>query len=391
MKSAFDPIKGMGMFSAPGRIIFGSNASKQAGSMAKSMGAKKTVIIAGPTVIKAGIADTIRGVVEAEKIAVEIFQREGTEPTSTGVDQCVDFVRKGGFDLVIGLGGGSGLDTAKMVAALAANEGSLLDYHGMAVFPRPALPKILIPTSAGSGAEVTPAAGYLDTTNNNKAGLMSDALRPDAAILDPFLTLSTPVRFAVETAVDALVHALEGYVGRAFPSPFTEVLAPEVFRLVKENAPIVVKDPQNVEARFNLLLASAYSGLGGGIAAIHGLAFCLEAVCGLGHARAVCAMLPYVIEHSYSAYPEKFALFAEILGEDVKGLSPEEAASRSVPAIRNLLSELGISTRLVDYEITDKVLPGLLENAKGQAMWCGMNVKPVTESDIKELFTKALA
>jgi alcohol dehydrogenase len=391
MKSGFNPSNGMGMFNTPGRIIFGSNTAKQAGATAKAMGAKKAVIIAGPTVIKTGIAANIKKDVEAEQIAAEIYEREGTEPTSSGVDRCADFVREGRFDLVIGLGGGSGLDTAKVVSALAANEGSVLNYHGMAVFPRPALRKILIPTSAGSGAEITPAGGYLDTTSNTKTGLMSDALRPDVVILDPLLTLSTPIRFAVETAVDAMVHALEGYVSRAFPSPFTDVFAPEVFRLVKENAPVVAKDPQNLDARFNLLLASTYSGLGGGIAAVHGLAFCLEAVCGLSHARAVCVMLPYVVEHSYSAFPERFGRFADILGEDVKGLAPEAAASGSVRAIRKLLSNLGISTRLADYDITEKALPDLLENMKGQAMWFNMNVKPVTEADAKVLFMKALA
>lgn len=393
MKSDYDPTTGMGMFAAPGRIIFGSNTSQQAGPMAKSMGAKKAVIIAGPTVIKMGIADTIRASLGAEKIAVELCVRESTSPTSTGVDQCADFVRKGGFDLLIGLGGGSGLDTAKMVSALATNEGSIVDYHarGPVIFPRPALRKILIPTSAGSGAEVTSGVGYLNTVNNTKDGLMSDSMRPDAVILDPLLTLSTPVGFAVETAVDALVHALEGYMSRVFASPFCEVFAPEVFRLVKENAPVVYIDPQNLEARFNLLLASTYSGLGGGIAAVHGLAFVLEEVCDLGHAKAVCAMLPSVMEHSYSASPEKFSRLAEIFGEDVKDLTPEKGAVLSVRAMTKFLSDLGISTRLVDYGITDRVLPDLLENAKGQAMWCNMNVKPLSNTDIKNIFSKALA
>ena len=391
MKSGFDPNKAMGVFSAPGKIVFGSNTSRQAGTMAKAMGAKKVVIIAGPSIIKAGIAGNIEASVAAEKMVVEVFEREGTEPTAIGIDQCADFVRKGGFDFVIGLGGGSGLDTAKAVAALAGNDGSILDYHGMAVFPRPALQKMLIPTSAGSGAEVTPAIGYLDVASKMKSGLMGDALRPDAVILDPLLTLSTSPRFAVETAVDALAHALEGYVNPVHVSPFGELFAPEVFRLVKENAPLVAEDPKNVEARFNLLLASTYSGLGGGIAAVHGLAFSLETVCGLNHAKAVCAMLPYVMAHSCRAYPERFRYVAEVLGEDVQGLGLEEGAERSVRAIEMLLSVLGISTRLGDYGVTEKALPELLQDAKKHAMWCGMNVKPVNEDDIKHIFMKALA
>ena len=390
MESNFGPIHRAGIFFSPGRIIFGAGCSKQAGATAKSFNATKALIIAGPVVTKTGSADGILAGLESENITVETYEREGSEPTSTGIDECAAFARKGGFDLIIGLGGGSSLDTAKIVAVLATNEGSVRQYMGRPdAFPKRGLPKILIPTTAGSGAEVTMAGGLLDDTTKTKAGIISRFCLPEATILDPLLTLTVPPRFTAETAMDAFVHAMEGYVSRV-ATPFTEVFAPEVFRLVYENLPVAYQNGQDVGARFNLLMASTMAGLGGGIAAIHGLAFGLEAVCHVPHAKAVCSVLPHVMERSLEGNPEKYARIAKILGQDITGLSVIEAAGKSVGAVRGFLERFGISTKLADCGVSEKDIPALCKDAADQAMWLQLNPKNLTVEDVKSLYFSEL-
>ncbi len=390
MESNFDPIHGMGVFSSPEKIIFGAGSSKQASAVAKSFNVAKALIIAGPVVTKTKLVDGILAGLKSENIHVETYEREGSQPTATGIDECAAFARKGGFDLIIGLGGGSSLDTAKIVAVLTGNKGSIRQYMGRPnAFPKKGLPKILIPTSAGSGAEVTSAGGMLDDTAMAKTGVLSEFCLPEATILDPSLTLTVPSRFTALTAIDAFVHAMEGYVSRA-ATPFTEVFAPEVFRLVYKNLPIAYQNGQDMGARFDLLMASTMAGLGGGIAAVHGLAFGLEAVCHVPHAKAVCSLLPHVMGLSLEGNPEKYARIAEIMGQDIKGLSPIEAAGKSVDAVRSFLDSFDISTKLADYGVSEKDIPALCKNAEGQTMWFQLNPKHLSPEDVNNLYSKAI-
>lgn len=279
----------------------------------------------------------------------------------------------------------------RLASVMATNEGKVLDYAGPDRVPKKGIPKIFIPTSAGSGAEVTRMAGVTDESENAKRDISSVYNLPDAVILDPLLTLSLPSRFTAETGIDGLAHAIESYVAVG-ASPFAEILAIEAIRLISENLPVAYARGEDLEARSNMLLASAVSGLalgGGKLGAVHGLAFALEAVSDLSHARTIGIMLPHVMDYNKIGNPEKYAQIAKTMGESIEGLSIYEAAGKAVTAVERLLANLNISVRLSDYGISKQKLTDLVAQAMKLSVWFEPNPRNITEDDIKNIYVKA--
>ncbi len=380
-------------FFSPGKILLGMGAVDQVGPEARALGAKKALIITDPGIKEAGLVAGVQESLNSAGIDAGVFDRVELEPPVRVVDQCVELIREEGYDLVIGLGGGSSLDTAKGAAVIAPNRGKVLDYVGMDMVPERGLPKILLPTTGGSGAEVTRVFAVTDEADHTKKVVYSHYVLADVVILDPILTLSLPPKITAETGVDALVHAIESYVS-VNATPFSDVLTMEVIRLVGKNLPVAYAKGEDIAARYNMLLAACMAGLSwasGGLGAAHGMAYVLEGAYHLGHARAVSIMLPHIMDYNKIGNLGKYGKIAQAMGEEVSGLSAHDAADRSIAAVKRLIEEVGISTCLADYGATEGDIPKLVEGSMKQARLFIPNPRNVTPDDMKGIYLKAMA
>ncbi|MFB0505771.1 MAG: iron-containing alcohol dehydrogenase [Thermodesulfobacteriota bacterium] len=379
------------VFLSPNRILFGIDAVKGVAAEAKQLGGKKVLIVTDPGVAEAGLVEAIKGPLESDGIAFSLYDQVEPEPSARIVDQCTQYLKDENCDLIIGVGGGSSLDVAKGASIMATNEGNILDYSGIDVVPKRGLPKILIPTTAGTGSEVTRVLVVTDEASNIKKAVYSNHVLSDVAIVDPMMTLSMPPKVTADTGIDALVHAIETYVSLN-ATPFSDILAVEAITLIAENVTMAFAKGENVEARYDMSLAATISGLAfssGGLGAVHALSNPLGIEYHLPHGRTNAIMLPHVMTFNLIGNPTKFAWIAEAMGEAVEGLSPMEAGALAVEAVKELLNQLKISIRLRDYDIPQKDIPKLVEGAMKVSRLFVPNPRNLTHEDVEEIFRMA--
>lgn len=391
MKTTFYEPNKLSTFLASKKTLLAQGAISQAGPEAKKLGAKKVLVVTDTGVIKAGLADTVRDSLSAAGLEVGVFDGIEPEPPARVIDQCAEEFRRGGYDLCLGLGGGSSLDSAKMVASLGVNPGSVLDYVGMDVVPQKGVPLILVPTTAGTGSEASRVTVLTDESDNTKKVVYSDYLLPDVSILDPALTMSMPPSVTADTGLDALVHAIEAYVS-VNTTPYAEILSLQAIAMIARHMPQAYAKGSNLLARYNMLLAANLAGSAfssGGLGAVHGLAYVLGTEYHMAHGRSNAIMLPHVMAFNLSGNLEKFANIAEAMGEDTMGLSPYEAAALSVEAVYSLMEAVNLSGRLGDYGISRDDLPKLVRGGMAQARLFVPNPRDLTEADVEHIYAGA--
>lgn len=378
------------VFFSPRKVILSAGASKTIGAEVKALGSKRALIVTDPGVLKTGMVEGVKESILAEGVEVLLFDRVELETPARVIDECAAYARKEKCDALIGLGGGTTLDTTKGASLMATNKGSVLDYEGAERVPMKGLPKVMVPTTAGSGSEVTRAFGVTDEAHRAKTAVVTSHNLADVVILDPLLTRSMPPVVTAETGVDALAHAVEAYTS-PYATPFSDVLALESIRLVGKSLLAAYSRGENIEARFDMLLAASLAGLAftsGSLGAPHALAFVLEEEFGLPHARAVSLVLPLIMEYNRIAALPRFASVAAALGEEVNGLSLDEAAGRAHVAVRRLLVHMGISPAFDDHGISRGDVPRMAARAAKQARLLKMNTRAMGESDIIALFMR---
>jgi alcohol dehydrogenase class IV len=378
-------------FFSPNRILFGIDAVNGVAAEVKQLGGKKVLIVTDPGLIEAGLVEAIKASLDSGGIAFSLYDQVEPEPPARIVDQCTRYLKDENCDLIIGVGGGSSLDVAKGASIMATNEGSILDYSGADVVTKRGLPKILIPTTAGTGSEVTRILVITDEASNIKKAVYSKHVLSDVAIVDPMMTLSMPPKVTADTGIDALVHAIEAYVS-ANATPFSDILAIEAITLIAENVPMAFAKGENVEARYHMSLAATIAGLAfgsGGLGAVHALSNPLGIEYHLPHGRTNAIMLPHVMTYNLIGNPTKFAWIAEAMGEEVEGLSPMEAGALAVEAVKELLNQLNISIRLRDYDIPQKEIPKLVEGTMTVSRLFVPNPRNLTQEDVEEIFRVA--
>jgi len=378
-------------FFSPNRILFGIDVVKGVATEVKQLGGGKVLIVTDPGLIEAGLVEPIKASLDSEGIAFSIYDQVEPEPPARIVDQCARYLKDENCDLIIGVGGGSSLDVAKGASLMATNEGSILNYSGVDTVPKRGLPKILVPTTAGTGSEVTRVLVIADEASNIKKTVYSTYALSDVAIVDPMMTLSMPPTVTADTGIDALVHAIETYVS-ANATPFSDILAIEAITLIAENVTKAFAKGENVEARYHMSLAATISGLAfgsGGLGAVHALSNPLGIEYGLPHGRTNALMLPHVMTYNLIGNPIKFALIAEAMGEELEALSPVEAGALAVEAVKELLNQLKISIRLRDYHIPQKDIPKLVERVMKVSRLFVPNPRNVTREDVEEIFRVA--
>ncbi len=368
------------------KIVFGVNSLEKIKDELKAIGANKLLVVTDEGIIKAGLFGSIEKYLG--DFNVTVFKDVVPNPKDTNVESGLRVLQENGCDSVLGVGGGSPMDTAKVIAAMATNPGKVVDYAGIDKFKNPAVPLALIPTTAGTGAEVSRSAMITSTSRNYKMLLLSWALSARVAILDPTLTLSTPPRTTAYVGMDAMSHAMESYVSKG-ANPLTEIFSLKSIELLYANMREAVKNGKNLEARTNMLLGSLLAGVSmanARLGNVHSLAHSLGGQFDVPHGLACAMLLPIVMEFNLEHSLEKFKKAAEVMGKDVSGLSVRDAALKSVKAIEELCQDLGIPKNLSDCKISKSAIPQLVNDA----VIFPVNPRPTTKEDLASLFEKVI-
>jgi len=378
-------------FTGAKKIVFGRDSFKQLGEHIKELGAKKPLIVVDKNLAEAGFQQKINDVCDAIKLKYIPYDRVVAEPPLELADEAAEVARKEKADCVVGIGGGSAMDVAKAVAVIAVNKGKAKDYLGLNNVPGPGLPKIMIPTTAGTGSEVTFTSVFLRKDLNKKEGMNSPYLYPELALLDPILTLTVPPAVTATTGVDALCHAVESYIS-INASPMSEMVSLEAIGLIAENLRTCVHDGLNIDARENMLLGSLYAGLGlanAGVTAVHSLSYPLGGRFGIPHGLANTILLPAVMRFNLPGVIEKCAMIADVMGEYVDDLSLRDAAQLAVGAIEDLILDCNIYDSLETLGISPEDFPELVEVAMTVARPLANNPRKVTAADAIEIYEDA--
>lgn len=335
-------------FTGAKKIVFGTGSFSGLGGLIREAGGRKPFIIMDKSLSSGGIKDRVVDILEHDHLKGVIFDKVEGEPPLELADTAAKAALKGKSDIIVGIGGGSAMDLAKAVAVIAAHNAKAADFLGLNRVPGPGLPKIMVPTTAGTGSEVTFTAVFIRKDLRKKEGMNSPYLYPELALLDPELTLSLPPGPTAATGIDALCHAIESYTS-VNASPMSEVVSLEAIGLISENLRTCVHDGKNLDARENMLLGSLYAGLGlanAGVGAAHSLSYPLGGRYGVGHGLANAVMLPRIMEFNLPGALEKFAVIADVMGERSEDLPVREAAYLAVEAVESLIEDCDIFTRL---------------------------------------------
>ncbi len=378
-------------FFSPRKIHFGVDATKSIGAEAKILGGSKALIVTDAGVMKSGLVERIGPHLESAGIPHVVFNKVQPDPPVRVVEECTDLIRDEQADIVIGLGGGSALDVAKAASLMAVNRGTIVDYSGMDLVPKRGLPKILVPTTAGTGSEATRVIIVADERLQLKRAIYSDYALADVAIVDPVLTSSMPPGVTADTGLDALAHAIETFVAKT-ATPFSHVLALEAIRLISRNLPDAYEKGDCLEARRGMSLGALLAGLAfgsGGLGAVHALAYPLGSEYHLTHGRSVAAILPQVMSYNLVADPDRYAEIGAAMGADVAGLGPSEQGEAAVTQVRRLLDQVKVSARLRDHGVSQEDIPMLVQEGMKFSRLFVPNPRNLTAEDVEGIYREA--
>jgi alcohol dehydrogenase class IV len=372
-------------------VTFGAGSVGQVAEEARRVAATRVLVVTDPGVASSGVAGHVRDLLEAAGIVTGVYDRVPAEPSVASVEVAFEAWRAGNYDAVVGVGGGSSLDTAKGVSIRTANDGPVSRYFGVEQLPARGVPYILLPTTAGTGSEVTPSAIFDDTARQLKAGIVSSRLMAAAAIVDPDLTISCPPHVTAAAGLDALTHALEAYVAvRA--NPISDLHALEAVRLVGQHLRGAVARGTDRAARAGQLLASLYGGVtivAAGTGLCHAMAYPLGSAYHVPHGVANALLLPAVMAYNLPADLAKFARLAEALGEPVSGLSLRAAAERSVEAVRQLSKDVELPAGLRAVGVPESALEGFVPGALSAARLITNNPRVPTPDGVLNAYRES--
>jgi alcohol dehydrogenase len=381
----------LGVFLTPSAVYHGAGALAQLRAIVERLGAERPVLVADPGVLQAGQSEGLGAALGALPPCYSDVQ---PEPPYHVAERCAAYLQEQRADLVIALGGGSTIDVAKMAAALTRNPGGVRDYLGVGKIRHPGLPLVAIPTTAGTGSEVSPAAVFVDPESGRKVGARSEFLMPTVAILDPVLTLTLPQTITASTGIDALTHAIECYTARA-STLIGDTAAERAIGLIAAHLPVAYADGQNLAAREGQLLGSYFAGLALSVAnvgAVHALAQALGGLYGVPHGVANALFLPYVMAFNRIGCGIKYARVAELLGQPIAGRSLDDAALAAVEAVRDLTQALGIpqTIRALGREIPHAALPDIAERClETQGRIIANNPRSLSLDECRQLLEQA--
>lgn len=379
-------------FRMPAKIKFGVGVCKNTAELCVELGAKKVFVLTGPNIAKTKILDPVKESFENAKLPYEIYSDIIADPDIETVDKTAEMLKKSGADLVLAVGGGSPIDTAKAVCMLQTNEGSVRDYMfgGTKTVTNPCMPLICVPTTAGSGSEMTPASVITDNQNKIKLSVTHDYLIPKVALIDPSIQLGMPGFITATTGLDALTHAIEAYVSLN-ANPASDAMAMQAMKLIGKYLRIAVANGNDVEARSNMAVASSIASvafMNGGLGVVHGIAQSMGGVAHVAHGVANALILPYAMERNAVGNLEKFKEIAAALGENVDGLPLRDAAGKASVAVFKLAQDVRVPLKLKDVGVTREHFPEIIKGTMGYRL-LAVNPCKLQEKDIAEILEKA--
>jgi len=376
----------------PTRLTFGAGAIDGLAALVRSFGGTKAFLVVDPGVKQAGLLDKITAPLQRDQLPFEVYDKVDPEPGLKLADNGCKLARKAGCDCVIGVGGGSAMDVAKAVSILLTNGGKAEDYLGLGKIKKAGVPKVMVPTTAGTGAEVTFTAVFINEKTKSKGGMNGDPLYPEAALLDPELTLSLPAKVTAATGIDAFTHAIEAYLSTQ-AHPISDMYALEAIELISHNLAKAYAHGGNLEARSAMMLGSLLGGKAlatAGVGLVHAMAYPLGGMFGIPHGLANAVLLPYVIEYNLIGNPAKYAAVAEVMGYDTADLPLREAASLVVEAILNLNNDVGIPASLADLDIPADRIPEMADIALTVTRPVENNPRKPTRDEVIQVYQNAM-
>ncbi|RLG34249.1 alcohol dehydrogenase [Methanosarcinales archaeon] len=374
----------------PNRVVFGVGIEEKIGAEAKGLGAKKALVITDAMMEKTGLLEKIEKPLK-EVIEVDILDQIEPEPTLAAAETVAEAARGAKYDLIVGVGGGSVMDMAKVASAAASNpEQGVGDFLGANKIANPSVPKILIPTTAGTGAEATPFA--LLIVGEKKKAIASPYNLADVVLIDPTFTATMPPKVTASTGMDALSHAIEAFLSTG-SNPLTDSFALEAIRKIANNLEEAFSHGDNLDARLKMALAALLAGLAfgnAGVIAGHAAAHTFGAKYKIPHGVSAALALPYMMEYNAvkSEAREKLAKVAREMGEDISGMTDEEAATKAVACVKNMLEKLDLPTRLVDLDVPKEDLPDLADAMSKEKGYLARNPRKIEYEDAVKMFER---
>ena len=376
-------------FNTSRSVRFGASLILQLGEMTRSEIGCRVLLVTDTGMLATGLVDQVQVILANAGVDVTVFSDVVADPPETVVLAATEAAKVADVDAVIGFGGGSSLDVAKLVAVLAMDNQSLKDIYGVGNITGGRLPLILIPTTSGTGSEVTPIS-ILTTGKSEKMGVVSPVLIPDIALLDPELTLGLPAHVTAATGIDAMVHAIEAYASTsANNNPISKVLAKQALRLMGAALETAVHKPRDIEARSDMLLGSLLAGqafANSPVAAVHALAYPIGGHYKVPHGLSNALVLPQVLRFNAATSPQSYAEIAACAFPDLAGLSPQAAATAFAEAMADLSKRCGLQQRLRDLGIKRGALPMLAGDAMNQTRLLVNNPRTVTQADALAIY-----
>jgi len=375
------------------RTMFGRGSSAKLAQEVELLGGGPALVVVDPNVLAAGAAETALKSLEAAGLKHEVYSAITREPEPAEADAAAEMGKKLGAKVVVGIGGGSALDLAKAAAALINNPGSAVDYVGLDLLKNPAQPSIMVPTTAGTGSEVTFTAVFTRRADKFKGGMNGRLLYPHTALLDPLLTVSCPPYITAVVGMDALTHAMEAYTSLA-ATPMSEMNSLRAIELIGGNLRQAVTNGENLEARENMLLGSYLAGLAlaqAGVGAVHAMAYPLGAFFDIPHGEANAVLLPYVLSFNLIACPDRFADMAYALCEMPEDLTTRDAAEVCVEEVMLLSQDIGIPGSLDQLNVPQSEVPAMAAKAMTVARPITNNPRKVSAEDLENIYREAFA
>ncbi len=355
---------------------------------------KRILLVTDKGILKAGLLEEPIANLGKKGYEITIFDAVESDPKESTVLAALKISRQSNADLVIGFGGGSSMDVAKLVAYLSGSTESLASIYGVEqTKEKRILPLVLVPTTAGTGSEVTPIA-IVTTGTTEKKGVVSQQLYPDVAVLDAELTLNLPASITAATGVDAMVHAIEAYTSKHKKNPLSDNLAREALRLLSGNIEEAVHNGQkNEEARSNMLLGSMLAGqafANAPVAAVHALAYPVGALFHVPHGLSNALLLPHVIDFNAPACAKLYAEIINIVFPRDSSKDVNQKATKLADYFKSLIQQLNMATKLSEVGISRDDIPKLAEDAMKQQRLLVNNPREVTYNDAIAIYSQAL-
>jgi alcohol dehydrogenase class IV len=380
-------------FQAPSNILFEAGASRKIAELVKGDNARHVLLVTDKGVRAAGLTRGAETALAEAGIALTVFEDVVADPPSHVIETAAELCRDQGIDAVISIGGGSALDTAKLVAYLARTPDRLEDIYGVGLAKGERLPLLLVPTTAGTGSEVTPIA-IVTTPTTEKKGVVSPRLIPDWAILDPELTLGLPPHVTAATGIDAMVHAIEAYTSKIKKNPLSDQLARKALELLSANIRTAFTNGGDLEARSNMLLGSMLAGMAfanAPVAAVHALAYPIGAIFHVPHGLSNALVLPHVLEFNRPAAEDLYAELLEIVKPGHRSASAAESAASFIDEMAAICRDCAVPDTLSAVGIAEQDLAKLAQDAMKQTRLLVNNPRELTYEHAFRIYGDALA